>query len=134
MKTFDEPRTFIVTVGPCSDLSAESIRRVIENEAMNDAAITVTETADENLPWKLIVGDQTIAAFNDNLDAARVMDNPDIIDVRDLHRTTIRHTGAGFAQDGAATNRTHLERPADVLSAGRSSHRRHAWSTSRRQP
>lgn len=94
MKTFDQPRTFTVTVGPSADLSAEAIQRLIEAEAMNDAAVTVTETADENLPWKLTVGDQVIAAFNDNLDAARVMDNPDIIDVRDLHRTTISHTGA----------------------------------------
>ena len=91
MKAFDEPRTFTVTVGPCADLTADAIRRLIETEAMNDAAITVTETADENLPWKLIVGEQTIAAFNDNLDAARVMVTPDIIDVRDLHRTRITH-------------------------------------------
>ncbi len=94
MKAFDEPRTFTVTVGPCSDLSAETIRRVIENEAMNDAAITVTEVPDENLPWKVAVGDQIVAAFNEPLDAARVMNDPDIIDPSDLHRTIISHTGA----------------------------------------
>ncbi|WIE81280.1 hypothetical protein [Curtobacterium sp. MCSS17_016] len=93
MKTFDEPRTFIVTVGPCADLSAEAIRRVIEAEAMNDAAITVTEAPAENLPWKLTVGEQIIAAFNDNFDAARVMNDSDIIDPSDLHRTTISHVG-----------------------------------------
>jgi hypothetical protein len=113
VKTFNKPRTFTVTVGPCADLSAESIRRVIENEAMNDAAITVTEVPDENLPWKLTVGDQTIAAFNDNLDAARVMNDPDIIDVRDLHRTTISHTGAGAAQDGDAPRIESVTTPHD---------------------
>ncbi|MGW8431664.1 hypothetical protein ACWGJ9_11275 [Curtobacterium citreum] len=94
MKTFDQPRTFTITVGPSADLSAEAIKRLIETEAMNDAAITVTEVPDETLPWKLTIGDQVIAAFNEPLDAARVMNDPDIVDPRDLHRTTISHTGA----------------------------------------
>lgn len=93
MKTFDEPRTFTVTVGPSADLTAEAIKRLIEAAAMNDAAITVTEVPDEKLPWKLSVGDQVVAAFNEPLDAVRVMNDPEIIDVRDLHRTTLSHTG-----------------------------------------
>lgn len=91
MKTFDQPRTFTVTVGPSADLSAEAIKRLIETEAMNDAAITVTEVPDEKLPWKVSVGDQIVAAFNEPFDAIRVMNDPDIIDPRDLHRTTISH-------------------------------------------
>jgi hypothetical protein len=95
--TFNDSHTFLITIGPGADLSEDDIRAALERECVNDAAITVTEVPDENLPWKLTVGEQTIAAFNDNLDAARVMNDPDIIDVRDLHRTTISHTGAGVA-------------------------------------
>lgn len=91
MPTFADTRTFLITVGPGADLSEDMIRTALEREAMNDADIAVTETAAENLPWKLIVGEQTIAAFNDNLDAARVMNDDEIIDVRDLHRTRITH-------------------------------------------
>lgn len=91
------PQTFIITVGGTGYLDTDIIRTALEKECVNDVDITVELATDhaglDTLPWRVRIGDQTIAAVHQVSDAAVIISNPDVVDPADLRRATISHVG-----------------------------------------